>query len=276
MKRSRSDTAQKLSEDFKERHIDNFNKGCEAILEIDPSLHDAISRKDFQLFLKKKQPDMTLNYHFLNLASSILAQQISGAAANSIKKKIIDRYGHFPSFQETAELFRQSKSQELRECGLSARKVQYMESLANYFNDNEQEIKALLSKENDVIASELVSNVKGIGPWSAKMFLVTSMERLDIFAADDLGIARGCSKYLDARPDVVKDLMSKRGPVIKRSKIKHVKKNWKVYDEDIVEKCGELFAPYRTIFMFLMWRISDTNVEVMAKREDEFTADKTS
>ncbi|SCU81540.1 LAFA_0C05644g1_1 [Lachancea sp. 'fantastica'] len=274
MKRTHSEAAQQLPEDFKERHIDEFNKGCEAILEIDPSLYDAILRKDFQLFLKKKQPDMTLNYHFVNLASSILAQQISGAAANSIKKKIINRFDHFPSYHETAELFKQSRSQELRECGLSARKVQYLESLANFFNDKAEEIKALLTKESDIIASELVSNIKGIGPWSAKMFLVTSMERLDIFAADDLGIARGCSKYLDARPEVVKELMSKRGPVIKRSKIKHVKKNWKVYDEDIVEKCGERFAPYRTIFMFLMWRVSDTNVEVMAKREDEFTAAK--
>ncbi|SCU83628.1 LAME_0C05908g1_1 [Lachancea meyersii CBS 8951] len=275
MKRTRNQLGQ-LPKDFRQRHIDSFNKGCEAILDVDSTLYDTIITKDFSLFLQKEQPEMTLNHHFMKLASSILAQQISGAAANSIKQKVVNRFGEFPSFNEMAGLFKQGKSQELRECGLSARKVLYLESLANYFNDNEEDVKILLTKDNDTIASELVSNIKGIGPWSAKMFLVTSMERMDIFAADDLGVARGCSKYLDSHPEILKDLMSKRGPIIKRSKIKHVKKNWKIYDEDIVEQCGELFAPYRTIFMFLMWRLSQTNVEVMAKRENDFSGDKKS
>ncbi|SCU78317.1 LADA_0A05050g1_1 [Lachancea dasiensis] len=273
MKRKSSIPAE-LPADFASRHIDPFNKGCKAILEVDPSLYETMVSQDFGLFLKKEQPEMTLNHHFTKLASSILAQQISGAAAKSIKQKVMDRFGDFPTFQEMAALFKESKSQDLRECGLSARKVLYLESLATYFNDNQESIAKLLTKDSDEIASELVTNIKGIGPWSAKMFLVTSMERMDIFAPDDLGIARGCSKYLDSRPEILQDIMTKRGPVIKRSKIKHVKNNWKIYDEDVVEKCGDLFAPYRTIFMFLMWRMSQTNVEVMAKRESDFVDDK--
>lgn len=105
------------------------------------------------------------------------------------------------------------------------------------------------------------------------MFLVTSLERMDVFAADDLGIARGCSKYLDCRPEILKELMSKRVQgKTKRSKIVHKKKNWKIYDEDIVEKCGEMFAPYRSIFMFILWRLSSTNIDALAKREKDFVA----
>ncbi|SCU99828.1 LANO_0F03884g1_1 [Lachancea nothofagi CBS 11611] len=270
MKRARNQSAQELPEEFQQRHIEPFNKGCKLILDIDPTLYDLIAKKDFSLFLKKEQTPMTLNHHFSKLASSILAQQISGAAANSIKQKVINRFNEFPTFQEMAKLYVDNRSQELRECGLSARKVLYLESLSNYFNENQDSIEKLLTEDSDEIASQLVANIKGIGPWSANMFLVTSMERMDIFAADDLGVARGCSKYLDSHPEILKDIMSKRGPLIKRSKIKHVKKNWKIYDEDIVEKCGELFTPYRSIFMFLMWRLSETNVEVMEKREDEF------
>lgn len=273
MKRSREETVE-LPQDFAEKHIDTFVKGCHHILGVDPSLYDALLSKDFQLFLKREQPPMDLNHHFIKLASSILAQQISGAAANSVKNKLMAYYGgHFPTYQAVVETFHKKNVQELRDCGLSARKVQYLESLANYFNDNEKAIEALFEQDNEEIASQLVANIKGIGPWSAKMFLVTSLERMDVFAADDLGIARGCSKYLDCRPEILKELMSKRVQgKTKRSKIVHKKKNWKIYDEDIVEKCGEMFAPYRSIFMFILWRLSSTNIDALAKREKDFVA----
>ena len=271
MKRTRSEVV-KLPEQFARKHIDSFVTGCEHILDLDPSLYDIIVSKEFQLFLKKEQPVFDLNHHFTKLASSILAQQISGAAANSIKQKVVSHFGdHFPSYQEVAKVFQDKEVEELRSCGLSARKVQYLESLATYFNDNEKEVEELLEQDNDEIVTQLVANIKGIGPWSAKMFLVTSLERMDVFAPDDLGVARGCSRYLDSRPEVLKDLMSKRGDDKgKRSKITHKKKNWKIYDEDIVEKCGERFAPYQTIFMFVLWRLSSTDVDAMAKREKEF------
>lgn len=62
MKRSREETVE-LPQDFAEKHIDTFVKGCHHILGVDPSLYDALLSKDFQLFLKREQPPMDLNHH---------------------------------------------------------------------------------------------------------------------------------------------------------------------------------------------------------------------
>ncbi|SCW04333.1 LAFE_0H11232g1_1 [Lachancea fermentati] len=264
MKREREEVVS-LPIDYQSKHTEDFNSACKTILEIDPSLLDTIVSGDFPLFLKKEQELMTLNHHFTKLASSILSQQISGSAAMSIKKKVTELFaGSFPTYQDISKLIANGDTAKLRSCGLSGRKVLYLESLATYFNDNEDAIAVLLKQDDDEIIEALVKNVKGIGPWSAKMFLVTSLERMNVFAPEDLGVARGCSRYLDSRPDVLKELLNKR-VAIKRSKIKHKKSNWKIYDEDIVDKCGQLFAPYRTVFMFILWRLSSTDVDAMAK-----------
>ncbi|SCV03986.1 LAMI_0H12530g1_1 [Lachancea mirantina] len=271
MKRKRQEKVE-LPASFREKHVAEFIEGCDRILEVDPTLLDTMISKDFPLFLKKEQTEMTLDHHFAKLGSSILAQQISGNAAMAVKKKFMALFDDvFPTYKQLRDVLKQDDGTEkLRACGLSQRKVIYMGSLAEYFEKNEGEILDLFTKEsNDVIEKELVDKIKGIGPWSAQMFLVTSLERMDVFASGDLGVARGCSKYLDARPEFLKDLMTKRTE-IRRSKIKHKKLNWKVYDEDIVEKCGEAFAPFRTIFMFLLWRVSSTNVEVIEKNENNY------
>lgn len=270
-KRKRDESIPELPKAFKQRHTKDFNEACQHILKVDPSLLATITSHDFPLFLVKEQEQLTLNHHFAKLASSIIAQQISGNAAKSIKKRVVEYFGNeFPTYQKLHDSFQDTKSVAgLRECGLSQRKISYLESLAMYFHDNEKEIEVLFTQDDDKIVEELVKNIKGIGPWSAKMFLVTSLERMDVFAADDLGVARGCSKYLESRPEVLKSLKSKR-TLLKKSKIKHKNMNWKIHDEDIVESCGQLFEPYGTVFMFILWRLSSTNVEVMAKNEKEF------
>lgn len=263
----------RLPKDFRKRHTPKFNEACDHILKVDPTLLKIIQKQDFPLFLKKEQEPQNVGHHYAKLASAILSQQISGAAARSIKSKLMEHFdGEFPSHRQMyVEIHDNQKREMIRSCGLSARKVLYIESLTDYFINNEKEIEELFDKDDndEEIVEQLTKNIKGIGPWSAKMFLVTGLGRYNIFAVEDLGIARGCSNYLSDKQSLVEELTNNR-TVAKRSKIKHKKLNWKIYDDDIVEACAERFAPYRTVLMFIFWRLSSTSVEAMEKNETNF------
>ncbi|CAI4061493.1 hypothetical protein SUVZ_05G2270 [Saccharomyces uvarum] len=262
-----------LPEDYIARHEEKFNAACQHILEREPSLLPLIKSNEFSLYLKETQVSNTLEDYFTRLASTIISQQISGLAAKSIKGRVVDHYGGtFPDYSVLFEDFKDPiKNAEIAKCGLSKRKMTYLESLAEYFTESNKEIENLFGQEDndEVVVDSLVTNVKGIGPWSAKMFLVSGLKRMDVFAPEDLGIARGFSKYLSDKPELEKELMRERGEV-KKSKIKHKKYNWKIYDDDVMEKCSERFAPYRSVFMFILWRLSSTNTEAMMKAEKDF------
>lgn len=262
-----------LAKDFRERHTSKFGEACDHILSVDPTLLGVIEKQDFPLFLDKEQEPQTVVHHYAKLASAILSQQISGAAARSIKAKLMNHYDNeFPTPHQIHADFQQPSGREkIRSCGLSARKVSYLESLTDYFIDNERELEELFGEDgnDDVIVQKLTENVKGIGPWSAKMFLATGLGRYNVFAVEDLGLARGCSNYLSDKPELVQKLTKSR-VAAKRSKIKHKKLNWKIYDDDLVELCAERFAPYKTVLMFIFWRLSSTSVEAMEKNETDF------
>ncbi|AGO13163.1 AaceriAFR011Wp [[Ashbya] aceris (nom. inval.)] len=263
MKRAREESGN-IPVEYLSRHSGVFEEAVQFILTVDPSLLEIIVAKEFPQYLTETERQTTLESHFRHLANGIITQQISGAAARSIKSRVEQLFGGtFPHYADLQSKIEAGDTEGLRKCGLSARKVSYIKSLASYFTENEARLRQLFKEGSDAeIVDDLVRNVKGIGPWSAKMFLVTSLHRQDVFAADDLGIARGCSRYLTARPDVLKKLMGSR-KAVKRSKIKHKNNNWRIFDEDIVESCGQLFEPHRTVFMFILWRLSSTNVEAL-------------
>ncbi|CAI4060618.1 hypothetical protein SKDZ_05G2200 [Saccharomyces kudriavzevii ZP591] len=262
-----------LPEEYSARHEEKFNTACQYILGVDPSLLPFLKDNEFTLYSKKTQVSNTLEDYFTRLASTILSQQISGLAAKSIKARVVDLYGGtFPDYKVLFKDFKDPvKSAEIAKCGLSKRKIVYLESLAAYFAESDKDIEKLFGQEDndEEVINSLVTNVKGIGPWSAKMFLISGLKRMDVFAPEDLGIARGFSRYLSDKPELEKELMRERG-VVKKSKIKHKKYNWKIYDDDVMEKCSERFAPYRSVFMFILWRLSSTNTEAMMKAEKDF------
>ncbi|AET40571.1 DNA-3-methyladenine glycosylase II Ecym_6188 [Eremothecium cymbalariae DBVPG len=270
MKRSREDQLL-LPKDYLSRHTPEFGKAVRFILDKDPSLADIILKSDFPIYSINRKKINTLNECFVNLASGILSQQISGVAAKAIKARIVDLFkGEFPSYETLESIFKSKETEDIRKCGVSGRKLVYLESLVNYFCNESENIERLIKEGNaEEIVNELVKNVKGIGLWSAKMFLVTALQHPNVFTADDLGISRGCSNYLKTRPEVLKNIMTKRRK-IKKSKIKHKNRNWTIYDEDIVEICAESFEPYRTVFMLILWRLSSTNMEAMIAAEKQF------
>lgn len=268
-----------LPEDFLNQHIAPFREGCKRILRQDPSLRPLILMREFPLFLKTHDDSVSqtvdLQYCFGKLGGAIIAQQLSGKAANSIKGRLLAQYDNeFPTYKDLqSDLADPAKRVRIHSAGFSQRKMEYMDSLCTYFVNNEARLRILFGEDgtDEEIVNDLVKEVKGIGPWSAKMFLVTALRRMNVFAPEDLGLARGTSNYLKDRPELVAELLAARGPSVKKSKIKHKKLNWKIYDIDIMESCAERFQPFRTIWMFLLWRMSSTNIDALLKTESEFT-----
>lgn len=273
-----------IPQEYRDRHIPAFSDAMDFILKLDGSLVPVFMKADFELF---KKPDMgydgepsddaKLQNAFSKLGGAIVGQQISNSAARSIRIKFMALFdGTFPIYKELKEYVKTPDNiKNMRESGLSQRKVTYLESLATYFSDNEERLKQMYyhveSEDNDdEIMDDLVAGVKGIGPWTAKMFLISGLRRINIFAPEDVGIARGFSRYISDKPELLKELMDGRNAV-KKSKIKHKKFNWKVYDDDIMERCADKFAPYRTVFMFLLWRLSATGkLDVTVDVENQF------
>lgn len=269
--------------DFKERHMEKFGDAVDVITKLDPSLVPVFLKGDFVLF-KKQEPnykpptvDTILQSSFSKLGGAIVGQQISNAAARSIRNKFMNLFeGIFPSFKVLNEYVKEEDNKiHMKEVGLSQRKIMYLESLASYFTNNEQKLGEMFLLDRDEhndqeIIDDLVDNIKGIGPWTAKMFLVTGLRRYNVFAPEDVGVARGFAKYVSDKPELVNELMQDR-QVVKKSKIKHKNFNWKIYDIDIMERCAERFAPYKTVFMFLLWRLSDTGkVNISIEVENQF------
>src|SRR5690606_4511306 len=111
-------------------------------------------------------------------------QQISTAAARSIRQRLLDRIApHKP----TPEILRALSADDLRSVGISPQKASYMHDLAEKVADGTVRIKRLGSMSDEAVIEELIQ-VKGIGRWTAEMFLIFSLGRLDVLPVQDLGV----------------------------------------------------------------------------------------
>lgn len=105
---SRSVDLEQVPKDFRDRHTRKFGEAINHILKVDPTLLHIIVKQDFPLFLEKEQEPQTVAHHYAKLASAILSQQISGAAARSIKARLMKNYNdEFPTHLQLHEDFQQ-------------------------------------------------------------------------------------------------------------------------------------------------------------------------
>jgi DNA-3-methyladenine glycosylase II len=126
--------------------------------------------------------------HYASLVRTIVGQQLSTRAARAIWQRLIDHYDGRPP---TPEQVLASDPEELRAAaGLSRSKTTYLRSLAEHVLDGSLELERLEQLDDDAVIAELVA-VKGIGEWSAHMFLMFQLGRPDVLAPGDLGIRRG-------------------------------------------------------------------------------------
>ena len=125
---------------------------------------------------------------FRSLCRSIIYQQVSGKAAESILKKFIALYPgkSFPTPQEVIA----TSVETLRRAGLSPQKASYIKDLAEKFSDGTISTRTLTRMSNDEIIEHL-TQVKGIGVWTVHMFLIFTLNRPNILPTGDLGIRKG-------------------------------------------------------------------------------------
>ena len=166
----------------------------------------------------KKSPK---SKYFTDLLEATTNQQLSGKAASTIFGRVKDLCKGDISPEAILSL----SEARLRSAGLSFAKIKYVKDLAAKVKNQELKIKILDKLPDEEVKNELVA-VKGIGPWTADMFLMFSLGRPDIFPAEDLGIKNGFEKVTGKKFDKIKSA-------------KFAFKNW---------------SPYRTVASWYLWR----------------------
>ncbi|HMT16146.1 MAG: DNA-3-methyladenine glycosylase 2 family protein [Rubrivivax sp.] len=158
---------------------------------------------------------------FVTLARSIVGQQISVKAAQSVW----NRFEALPRRLAPAQVLK-LKVDDMRAAGLSARKVEYLVDLALHFDSGRIHVDQWQAMDDEAIIAELVA-IRGIGRWTAEMFLMFHLLRPDVLPLDDVGLINGISlNYFSGEP-------------VSRSEAREVAAAW---------------APWRTVATWYMWR----------------------
>ncbi len=182
------------------------------LAKVDPILGKLIARQ-------KLEPLTPRVDYFASLCRSIVGQQVSVAAATAIFTRLEQATAMRP--QKVLEL----DEEQVRTIGLSKQKASYIRDLAAHFARNPDVYNHLGEQSDELVIKELVE-IKGIGVWTAQMFLMFTLGRPDVFAPDDLGLQNAIKKLysLDVLPP---------------------KKE--------LEKFAEKWAPYRTTASLHLW-----------------------
>ena len=158
---------------------------------------------------------------FQALARAIVGQQISVKAAQSIWARFEDCVGKVTPAHVMAR-----EPEALRACGFSGQKVAYVKDLARRFHEGEVKPRRWNKMEDEAIIEELVA-VKGIGRWTAEMFLMFSLARPNVLPVDDLGLQRAMERGYN---------------------------NGRALTKDRMRRIGAAWAPWCTVGTWYMWR----------------------
>jgi DNA-3-methyladenine glycosylase II len=165
---------------------------------------------------------------FTTLARSIVGQQISVKAAQTVWERLLlllDDPGKPMKPREILTL----DAARLRGAGLSARKVEYLGDLAQHFEAGKVHVRQWGGMDDEAIIEELVA-IRGIGRWTAEMFLIFHLLRPDVLPLDDLGLLKGISSnYFSGEP-------------VSRAEAREI---------------GEAWAPFRSVATWYIWRSID-------------------
>ena len=168
---------------------EQLNHGIDALAAKDPNFARALGHAGY--------PEPRIRTPgYTTLLRTIVGQQVSVAAASSIWNKLEAAFGEgCPAMVMAAADF-----DALRACGLSAQKQGYAKSLAQLILDGELDVTTLPADDEEAIA--LLTKVKGIGRWSAEIYLLFAEGRPDIWPAGDLAVQEAVGRILklDARP----------------------------------------------------------------------------
>lgn len=186
------------------------------LTKVDPKLGELIKVINLPVQRKSRRT------HFEALVEAIVSQQLSVKAADTIFLRFVALFGKFPK----AEQILQIKDGKLREVGLSYQKISYIKDLATKVLSKDLRLNTLSRLDNEAVITELIK-VKGIGRWTAEMFLMFSLVRPDVFSTGDLGL---------------------RNAIIKLYKLK------KPPTEKQLERITKKWSPHRTTASRYLWK----------------------
>ena len=185
-------------------------------LKKDPEISKIISQVgDYNIRITKNR--------YQSLVEAIITQQLSSSAANAIIKKFKMLYkSGFPKPYDVLK----TPNSKLRLVGLSKMKVEYIKDLSRKINSKQLNLRKIAIQSNEQVIQNLI-NVKGIGRWTAEMFLIFSLGRLDILPVGDLGLKKAIQSLYS-----LKDLPNERE----------------------IELLAEPWRPYRTVATWYLWK----------------------
>ena len=184
----------------------------------DPILRKIIKKFNKGFLTTRKDP-------FFSLCRTIIGQQISTKAADSIWSKFEIKCNKKIIPDTVLKL----TSRSLRNAGLSRQKINYLKNIAKSFKNKSFNIKNL-KKMDDDLAIDYITQLKGLGVWSAQMFLMFNLNRPDIFPTKDIGLIRAISKnYKTSYPP----------------------------NKKFLNKISKIHSGYRSVFTWYMWRSID-------------------
>jgi len=160
------------------------------------------------------------NEYFEDLVDAIVQQQLSIAAAATIFKRVKESVGG----EVVPDEILRKRDETLRKCGLSYAKIKYLKDLSSKVKKGDVELSKMDKLSDEEVMEELIA-VKGIGRWTAEMFLMFSLARADIFPVDDIGLQNAFKKLI--------------GRNIKPERMAYFAMRWK---------------PYRTIASWYIWK----------------------
>ena len=187
----------------------------------DPVLAEIIARVGPYALARRSEP-------YASLLRTILFQQLAGAAANSIMKRWLALYGDDGAVP-TPEQLLATTDEQFRSTGVSRQKAGYMRDLALHVAGGQLDFKELPKLSDEDVIKRLVA-VKGIGEWSAHMFLMFHLGRPDVLPTGDLGVRNGMR--------IAYNLPETPTPARAR-------------------EIGAPWAPYRSVGSWYMWRVGE-------------------
>ncbi|KAL2192074.1 DNA glycosylase [Thermothelomyces heterothallicus CBS 203.75] len=289
-----------------------LEEACAHLIKVDPRMKPLIEKHYCRIFSPEGLAEQI--DPFESLCSSIISQQVSGAAAKSIKARFIALFNNsnngggsngggsndnsnndnnnshtagagadrvdgmdrvdgvdrvdrgdrvdgvdgvdgpaaaatFPSPAEVAAM----PLERLRTAGLSQRKAEYIQGLAAKFATGELTAQMLADAPYEEVLERLTA-VRGLGRWTVEMFACFALKRMDVFSTGDLGVQRGMAAFVGRDVGRLKAKGGGGGGG-----------KWKYMSEREMEEISDRFRPYRSLFMWYMWRVEETDVSTMEK-----------
>ena len=195
-----------------------WNKAKRILSKRDPVLKKIIIKFNKGYLTSRKDP-------FFSLCRTIIGQQISTKAADSIWSKFEIKCNKKIIPDTVLKL----TSKSLKSVGLSRQKINYLKNIGKSFKNKSFNVKNL-KKMDDDLAIDYITQIKGLGVWSAQMFLMFNLNRPDIFPTKDIGLIRAISKnYKTSYPP----------------------------SERFLNKISKMHSGYRSVFTWYMWRSID-------------------